>query len=191
VAPGEAGAAGGAGFGAGESLGARDSPRPGDAGGQARTAAREDEVGDGWTGDGGGPGGAAQAELSTTTRVSVPNRAHFTAHHLFVSGKQPCCKDQAGALRRAAGAATSRWHCRAFRPSSEQSSLARWLSWTGRTSPAVTGHRSRRQLSRATARACSPSAGQEGNPTWPPARPRRSLDPSCGFPAAVLRVPSD
>ena len=94
MAPGEAGAAGGAGFGAGESLGARDSPAPGDAGGQAGTAARQDEVGDGWTGDGGGPGGAAQAELSTTTRVSVPNRAHFTAHHLFVSGKQSCCKDQ-------------------------------------------------------------------------------------------------
>ena len=66
MAPGEAGAAGGAGFGAGETLGARDSPRP----------------------------GTAQAELSTTTRVSAPNRAHFTAHHLFVSGKQPCCKDQ-------------------------------------------------------------------------------------------------
>lgn len=66
MAPGEAGAAGGAGFGAGETLGARDSPRP----------------------------GTAQAELSTTTRVSAPNRAQVTAHHLFVSGKQPCCKDQ-------------------------------------------------------------------------------------------------
>src|ERR1019366_6990804 len=110
VALGEAGAAGGAGFGATGTLGARDLPRPGAAGGEAGTAAREDERGDGRGADSGGPGGAAQAELSRTTKVSAPNRPRFKAHHLFVIGTQPCCKDQGRGNAPRPGAATSRWH---------------------------------------------------------------------------------
>ena len=107
----EAGADGGTGLGAGDTLGARDSLGRGDAEDEAGTAARDDPRGDGWTGDSGRPAGAEQAELSMTTKVSPPNRAHFKSTP-SLRERQAAVPQGLGPGHLAAhsGAATSRWH---------------------------------------------------------------------------------